>query len=156
MNADFNRLPAQREGIDDFIVAAPADSVQTQPGPHMLFLLDSAGTPSVAKIVFVTSAPGPGSIAGSGKGASRYGFSVSGNRLRISGLDKGAIEGCTLLTPQGGRVADLKRFTGPAGATGSTGGAEGDFRLPPQRLSGAYLVVVRMRNGKHMGKIFIP
>ncbi|MDB5047387.1 MAG: Kelch domain protein [Fibrobacteres bacterium] len=156
MNADFNRLPSQREGTDDFIVAAPEDSVVSQPGPHMLFLLDSAGTPSVAKIVFLTSPHGPASIAASGKSAVRYGFSVSGNRLRIAGLGKEAGTSCSLLTPQGGRVAELKRFSGGAGGIGETGGTDGDFRLPAQKLSGAYVVVVRTKSGKHTGKIFIP
>jgi hypothetical protein len=143
-NADFNWLPVQREGGNDLMIAAPEDSVLTAPGPHMLFLLDSAGIPSVAKIVWLASAPGSNPVLG---GPVRSGlparFTVAGNRLRFDGSEAASDAACRLIDIRGNRVAELKRLSAR------------EFRLPRIR-SGAYIAELLAGDKSRTGKIFIP
>ena len=143
-NADFNRLTVQRESATSLLVTAPVDSAVTSPGPHMLFLLDSAGIPSVSKIVWVTSSSASGVIPYSGPRADRIGFAVAGNRLRVNGMDLDDGAKCFLINSKGERVADLKRIS------------TGEFRLPDDRIPGTYIVDIRFREHAHSGMVFIP
>jgi hypothetical protein len=56
MNERFNRLVFSQAGGGLNVVAPPANLAP--PGPYMLFILNSSGVPSVARIVSLTSASG--------------------------------------------------------------------------------------------------
>jgi hypothetical protein len=143
-DADFNWLPVQREGATDLLVAAPEDSVLTAPGPHYLYLLDSAGIPSVGKLVWLASPSGASAVkGGSNRSNASASFAVSGNRLRLVGIESGADATCRLIDTRGNRVAELKRIP------------TGEFRLPRLR-SGAYIVELIAAGGNRIGKVFIP
>ncbi|MDB5105428.1 MAG: Galactose oxidase precursor [Fibrobacteres bacterium] len=143
-NANFNRLAVTRQSATSLLVTPPSDSALDQPGAHMLFLLDEAGIPSLAKIVWVTSPAGGSPLIAQPRGAGAFRLTVAGNRLRVAGLELAADAECILLNGRGERVAVLKRAAGP------------EFRLPAHGLAGAYMAVVRMGNRKHSGRIFIP
>jgi hypothetical protein len=143
-NADFNWLPVQREGANDFMIAAPEDSIVTAPGPHMLFLVDSADVPSVSKLVWLASPSGATHVRGKAARPGRIPeFAIAGNRLRIGGADAGEDPACRLVDMQGERIADLEAVSA------------GEYALP-ELHSGTYIVEVKSASGNRLGKISIP
>ncbi len=141
-NQDFNRLSFTKVagGVK---VKAPADSILTTPGPHMLFLLDSAGVPSVAKTLFVTTGnAGNGILPGSS--APRISFTASGSRLVISGA---ALEG--------GAVCRLSDFRGRGTRKLQRGGSR-EFLLPAGLKAGAYLATLHTGDREISAKFLVP
>ncbi len=141
-NANFNGLTVTRASATALTVGPPADSVISPPGPHLLFLLDSAGIPSKGKIVWLASSPGNASLAPV-FGAADWRLIQVGNRLRVEGMDRSEGAQCILMNTQGKRMAVLEPM------------AAGEFRLPAGHR-GIYAAVVRQGNRKHTGTIFIP
>jgi hypothetical protein len=142
-NADYNRLEVQRLSETAIKVAAPADSAASAPGPHMLFLLDSAGIPSVSKLVWLASAPAL-SGAADGAGSAHARLAVAGNRLRVTGIDVPAGSECRLRDARGKTAAILARTD-----------AKG-FLLPSGLRAGAYAASMLLGNIKVTERILIP
>ena len=141
-NQDFNRLSFTKVA-GGLKVKAPADSILTTPGPHMLFLLDSAGVPSTAKILFVTTGPGSNGVR-PGASAPRIGMASTGDRLVISGaaLEGGAV--CRLSDVAGRRVMRLARGEGES------------FLVPAGLRGGTYIATLRADHREISAKIILP
>lgn len=152
-NADFNRLEVKRLSATSLQIDAPADSVATVPGPHMLFLVDEAGIPSKAKVLWVVSSPRQASLFPASPKI-RLRLVVSGNRLRAPESALGNEAVCRLLDTQGRSLGWLTRAEG------------GDFLLPAGMRTGSYLAEVsqgslkegnrKEGNRKVTQRIFIP
>ncbi len=142
-NTDFNRLAVTRLSAASLQVDAPADSVASAPGPHMLFLVDSAGIPSTAKIVWLNSPSGGAGVSGPVP-ARGLKLSVAGSRLRTFGLDISGGAVCRLQDGRGRTVAI------PANA------GRGEFLIPSDLPPGAYTATLRSGNLTVTSAIALP
>ena len=127
-NTDFTRLAVTRVSATSLQIEAPSDSVQTTPGPHRLFLVDSAGIPSVAKMVWV-NAPSGGARVADNATARQSGMVRVGNHLHIESASLPAGAECRLQDARGRLVAVLAQ------------GGTRDFALPRNLRPGKYVAV---------------